>query len=375
MKNYTDFLKFVIQYKKIAQKCTGEIVLHTKKEIQNQYKALPTLLLPWYRENARDLPWRRTKAPYCVWVSEIMLQQTRVEAVRGYYDRFLAAFPDVKSLAEADEEHLLKLWEGLGYYSRVRNLQKAAKTVVEKHGGVFPPDYRDVRALSGIGDYTAGAICSICFEQPRAAVDGNVLRIMARITEDFSPIDLADTKKNVAAALEEVYPAGECGAFTQSLMELGACVCTPRNPRCGGCPVKEICFAQKAGTVDKLPVKLPKKAKREEKRTVFLLECDGRYAVCKRTEKGLLSGLWQLPNVMGEQTPDEALKTVDLFGAKPLELTKEVHKTHIFTHIVWDMVGYHILCGAKAKDFTWVSHEELQTTYALPTAFRIFLED
>lgn len=349
--------------------------MHTKKEIQNQYKALPALLLPWYRENARDLPWRRTKEPYRVWVSEIMLQQTRVEAVRGYYDRFLTALPRIKNLAEADEEHLLKLWEGLGYYSRVRNLQKAAKTVMEQHGGVFPSNYGDVRALTGIGDYTAGAICSICFEQPRAAVDGNVLRIMARITEDFSPIDLADTKKKVAAALEEVYPAGECGAFTQSLMELGACVCTPRSPKCGECPVKEICFARKAGTVEKLPVKLPKKPKREEKRTVFLLECDGKYAVCKRTEKGLLSGLWQLPNVTGEKTPDEALKTVDSFGAKPLELQKEVHKTHIFTHIVWDMVGYHILCGIKAKGFTWVSREELQSTYALPTAFRIFLED
>ena len=217
--------------------------MHTQKEIQNQYTALPALLLPWYRESARDLPWRHTKEPYRVWVSEIMLQQTRVEAVRGYYDRFLTALPDIQSLAEADEEQLLKLWEGLGYYSRVRNLQKAAKTVMEQHGGVFPTAQADLRALAGIGDYTAGAICSICYGQPRAAVDGNVLRIAARITEDFSPIDLADTKKRVAENLEKVYPAGECDLFTQALMELGACVCTPRSPHCGACPLYSISLA------------------------------------------------------------------------------------------------------------------------------------
>ena len=244
---------------------------------------------------------------------------------------------------------------------------------MEQHGGAFPTAHADVRALAGIGDYTAGAICSICYGQPRAAVDGNVLRIAARITEDFSPIDLADTKKRVAENLEKVYPAGECDLFTQALMELGACVCTPRSPKCGECPVKAICFAEKAGTVDKLPVKLPKKEKRQEKRTVFLLECDGAYAVCKRTEKGLLSGLWQLPNAAEALSPADALKTAEAFGAKPLELQKEVHKTHIFTHIVWDMVGYHILCSVKADGFIWATPQELETTYALPTAFRIFL--
>lgn len=349
--------------------------MHSQKEIQNQYKALPALLLPWYRENARDLPWRRTKEPYRVWVSEIMLQQTRVEAVRGYYDRFLRVLPDIQSLANADEEVLFKLWEGLGYYSRVRNLQKAAQTIMQEHGGVFPTEYAQVRALSGIGDYTAGAICSICFGQPRAAVDGNVLRIAARITEDFSPIDLTDTKKRVAKLLEQVYPEGECSTFTQALMELGACVCTPRSPKCGGCPVKEICFAEKSGEVDKLPVKLPKREKKKEQRTVFYLECDGTYAVCKRTEKGLLSGLWQLPNVSGALSPADALKAAVSFGVKPTELLKEVHKTHIFTHIIWDMVGYHIACSVKSKNFTWATAEELKTTYALPTAFRIFLEE
>lgn len=349
--------------------------MHTLKEIQTQYARLPEALLPWYQKNARDLPWRRTKEPYRVWVSEIMLQQTRVEAVRGYYDRFLTALPDIAALATASEETLLKLWEGLGYYSRVRNLQKAAKTVLSAHDGVFPHEYKSVRALSGIGDYTAGAICSICFEQPRAAVDGNVLRIMARITEDFSPIDLQETKKRVAELLENVYPTGACGAFTQSLMELGACVCTPRSPKCDACPVKAFCFANKNNTQTELPVKLPKKEKRLEERTVYLLECDGKFAIEKRAGKGLLSGLWQFPNVLSTQTPEAALQAAAAFGAHPQELCREMHKTHIFTHIRWEMTGYHIQCSVKDNHFIWASPEDLQTTYALPTAFRIFLEE
>lgn len=349
--------------------------MHTQQEIQTQYNRLPELLLPWYRANARDLPWRRTKEPYRVWVSEIMLQQTRVEAVRGYYDRFLTALPDIASLSSAPEETLLKLWEGLGYYSRVRNLQKAAKTIMLEHGGVFPQDYKSVRALCGIGDYTAGAICSICFEQPRAAVDGNVLRIMARITEDFSPIDLQETKKKVAAYLENVYPAGECGTFTQSLMELGACVCTPRSPKCDICPVKDFCFASKNGTQAELPVKLPKKEKRVEERTVYLLECDGAFAIEKRGEKGLLSGLWQFPNTLGRKSPDAALQAAEALGVQPAELCREVHKIHIFTHIRWEMTGYHIRCRVKDNSFTWATPEMLRTTYALPTAFRIFLDE
>lgn len=183
-------------------------------DTKKRFARLPALLLPWYAKNARDLPWRRDREPYHVWVSEIMLQQTRVEAVRGYYERFLQAFPTVRDLAEAPEETLLKLWEGLGYYSRARNLQKAAKLIVSQYGGEFPRDYNSVRALPGIGDYTAGAICSICFERPVAAVDGNVLRIAARIAEKDEPIDLPAVKKSVAQSLQEVYPAGHCGAFT-----------------------------------------------------------------------------------------------------------------------------------------------------------------
>ena len=203
---------------------------------ENILSALPGVLLPWYRENRRELPWRRDREPYHVWLSEIMLQQTRVEAVKGYYTRFLEALPTIEDLANCDDDTLHKLWEGLGYYSRVRNLKKAANQIMKRHGGRFPDTYEEVRALSGIGDYTAGAICSICFDYPTPAVDGNVLRVISRLTEDATPIDLPARKKEVSQLLAAVYPA-EAGDFTQALMELGATLCGPNwKPRCQECP-------------------------------------------------------------------------------------------------------------------------------------------
>ena len=228
---------------------------------QNEiYAALPGVLLPWYERNARDLPWRHTKEPYRVWVSEIMLQQTRVEAVIGYYERFMEAFPTVQALAEADEARVLKLWEGLGYYSRARNLQKTAKLLTETQNGAFPDTAEALEKLPGIGAYTAGAVASICFEQPAAAVDGNVLRIIMRMTADDRPIDLPQVKKEIGEALCKVYPKGHCGAFTQALMELGACVCMPKSPKCEVCPTQSFCRAYKAGNVTKYPAKRPKAA-------------------------------------------------------------------------------------------------------------------
>lgn len=348
--------------------------MHKLNNSNTAYAQLPRLLLPWYSKNARDLPWRQSRAPYPVWVSEIMLQQTRVEAVRGYYARFLQAAPTIQALAEMPEEALLKLWEGLGYYSRARNMQKAARQILEIHDGVFPESYAAVRALPGIGDYTAGAVCSICFNMPSAAVDGNVLRIISRITGNDAPIDLPQTKKEIAEALEAVYPK-DAGAFTQALMELGACICTPRAPKCDDCPVARICFAKQHNKTADLPVKLPKRAKRLENRTVFLFESDGTLAIEKRMEKGLLSGLWQFPNLSGALSPEDALAAAAKFGAHPVELLKETHKTHIFTHIRWEMTGYHILCHEQDPRFIWASRQELQSTYALPTAFRMFLEE
>ncbi len=338
------------------------------------YIRLPGALLPWFRENARELPWRRDREPYHVWLSEIMLQQTRVEAVRAYYLRFLDALPTLRDLAEADEGALLKLWEGLGYYSRARNLQTAARVIVSEHDGRFPSDFEAIRALPGVGPYTAGAIASICFEQPRAAVDGNVLRVLSRVTEDFSPVDLPEVKKGYTERLEAVYPAGQCGAFTQALMELGATVCTPRSPRCESCPCADFCRARASGTAAQLPVRLPKRDKRAEERTVFLFRCGDRLAIRRRPARGLLAGLWELPNVPGALDAAAALRHAEKIGLRPAELLMETRRTHVFTHIRWEMTGYVILCREEAPDFVWASENELRERYALPTAFRQFLD-
>ena len=336
---------------------------------------LPEALLPWYRENRRDLPWRKDKEPYHVWLSEIMLQQTRVEAVKGYYVRFLDALPDLAALAECDDDRLHKLWEGLGYYSRVRNLKKAAVQIMELHGGIFPRAYEKIRALPGIGDYTAGAISSICFDAPRAAVDGNVLRVISRLTEDPTPIDLPARKREVTAALEAVYPA-EAGEFTQALMELGATLCGPNwVPRCESCPCRSFCGGANHGTAEQYPVKLPKRGKREEEKTVFILSCDGAYALEKRPDTGILAGLWQFPNAAGRLQTEQALETVEKMGLRPREITKIIERKHIFTHIIWKMQGIYLEVAEASGDFHWMTAAEIRETAALPTAFRQFFEE
>ena len=309
-------------------------------EYTESLSRLPELLLPWYRSVARDLPWRRDTVPYHVWLSEIMLQQTRVEAVRQYYIRFLAALPTIEALAAAEEAVLQKLWEGLGYYTRVRNLQKAAQVIMEEHNGTFPSDYDAIRALPGIGDYTAGAVASICFEAPTPAVDGNVLRVISRVTASAAPIDATATKRAVTQALAAVYPEGTCGAFTQALMELGATVCIPNGaPRCEVCPLAEICQAHKQGVAQDLPVKAKKKARRIEEKTVFLLHCESNWAIEKRPNRGLLARLWQFPNTEGTLSPEEAIRLAERWGVKPIELEKQLNRTHIFTHVEWHMTA------------------------------------
>lgn len=344
-------------------------------EESHNLSELPALLLPWYEKNHRILPWRADREPYHIWLSEIMLQQTRVEAVKGYYTRFLEQLPTIEDLASCDDDVLHKLWEGLGYYSRVRNLKKAAQIIVSQYHGIFPDQYQQVLALPGIGSYTAGAICSIAYNRATPAVDGNVLRLYSRLTNDPSPIDLPATKKVATVALAAIYPR-EAGCFTQALMELGATICGPnRKPDCPNCPCLGICLAAKYGTAEHLPVKSPKKEKRQEDRTVFILCCDGRYALEKRPERGLLAGLWQFPNCPGKLDHQQALEMMENMGLRPRNLLREVSRKHIFTHIQWNMTGIYLEVSQPISRFQWFTPEQINTQAALPTAFRLFWEE
>ena len=342
---------------------------------ENILRELPGALLAWYDAGHRELPWRQDKEPYHVWLSEIMLQQTRVEAVKGYYARFLQALPAIADLACCDDDALHKLWEGLGYYSRVRNLKKCAQVIMECYGGAFPENYDEILALPGIGEYTAGAISSICFDAREPAVDGNVLRVYTRLTEDATPIDLPAFKKEVRRQLAAIYP-DRAGDFTQALMELGATVCGPnRKPDCGNCPCRGFCGGAIHGTAEKFPVKLPKKAKREAEMTVFILSCDGKYALQKRPSKGLLAGLWQFPNVPGMLETADALQWAADMGLKPRDILRQVERSHIFTHIIWKMRGIYLKTAEQAGAYQWLTAEQIEKEAALPTAFRQFWEE
>lgn len=336
---------------------------------------LPQALLPWYEAGHRALPWREDREPYHIWLSEIMLQQTRVEAVKGYYLRFLKELPTLLALAQCPDDRLNKLWEGLGYYSRARNLKKAAQVIMETHGGRFPSDFDAVLALPGVGAYTAGAVCSIAFNQPRAAVDGNVLRLVARLTDDSTPIDGPRRARAVTQALEEIYPP-QAGDFTQALMELGATLCGPnRPPQCPDCPCRAFCRGRLHGTCQALPVKAPKGAKRQEEKTVFVLRCDGCWALRKRPATGLLAGLWEFPNVTGKLSPQQALTWLEEQGIAPRALLRQVERGHVFTHIRWHMRGFYVEVKDKAPGLTWLTPEEIASLAALPTAFRQFWQE
>jgi A/G-specific adenine glycosylase len=338
------------------------------------FRNLPSAVLGWYDKNKRDLPWRQDRDPYHIWLSEIMLQQTRVEAVKGYYKRFLDVLPTIASLAQADDDLLHKLWEGLGYYSRVRNLKKAAQVVMDQYGGQFPGEYDQVLALPGIGEYTAGAICSIAFNQPTPAVDGNVLRVVSRLTADDTPIDSPKLKRQVRDALAAVYPK-QAGDFTQALMELGATLCGPNwKPRCEECPCATFCMGYISGTAEKLPVKAPKKGRKIEEKTVFIFSCNGEFALQKRENKGLLAGLWQFPNVPGMLETADAMAAVEQMGLIPVEIFKQVERKHIFTHIEWKMRGIYLEVKEPVGDFVWLTGAQIESQAALPTAFRQFWE-
>ena len=324
-------------------------------------------LLQWYQENHRTLPWRSDPTAYHVWVSEIMLQQTRVAAVLGYYERFMAALPTVEELARAEEDVLLKLWQGLGYYNRARNLQKAARCIVEQHDGVFPETYEELLQLPGVGEYTAGAIASIAFGRCVPAVDGNVLRVIARITGDEGDITRPETKKRIRSLLQETMPGSLPGAYNQALMELGALVCLPNGaPDCDRCPVRELCAARREGTTDRIPVKAPKKPRKAESRRVYLIFHGDKVALRRRPERGLLSRLWEFPNELSEREPD--------YAASLTMVEEGPRGKHIFTHREWHMSSgiYTVPSPALPEGWVWADVEELKTIYAVPGAFDAF---
>lgn len=334
-------------------------------------------LLQWYEEHARVLPWRDEPTPYRVWVSEIMLQQTRVEAVIPYFERFLSELPTLGDLARAPEPQLMKLWEGLGYYSRVRNLHKAAQIVVRDYGGELPREPEELQKLPGIGAYTAGAIASIAYGRPAPAVDGNVLRVISRVTASRDSIDEPAVKRRTEQELKRIYPQGRAGDFTQALMELGALVCVPNGaPKCGECPLCGQCEARKQGIAEELPVKAAKKERRVEDRTVFLLLRGGKTALQKRPEKGLLAGLWEFPSADGALTGPQAEQWLTERGLAPAKLERLPKAKHIFSHIEWYMTGYaaFLSSGPDPDEFVWAGREELLETYALPAAFKTFLK-
>ena len=339
--------------------------------------ALPALLSEWFPLHARALPWRRDKEPYHVWLSEIMLQQTRVEAVKPYYLRFLERLPDIPALAACPQDALMKLWEGLGYYSRARNLQKAAQQVMNDFDGHFPTAYSEIHALAGIGDYTAGAIASICFDLPEPAVDGNVLRVYTRILCDDRCTDEPGVKKDIRERLRDVYaktPEGSRGTLTQALMEIGATVCVPNGaPHCACCPLREICDACRTDTAMDYPVRKQKKARRIEEYTVFILQCGDQIAVRKRKNTGLLAGLWELPHLDGTMDAQAALDAAAQWQTGAEELCSVRTCKHIFTHIEWHMTAVHLLVRHMSGHFRWVTAQQLQSETALPTAFRICL--
>ena len=326
---------------------------------------LPIPLLEWYRDNARTLPWRTDPTPYHVWVSEIMLQQTRVAAVLDYYARFMEELPDVAALAAVPEGRLMKLWQGLGYYSRARNLQAAARQIMAEHGGVFPTDYAQVRALKGVGDYTAGAICSIALGQPVPAVDGNVLRVVTRINGDQRDITAQATKKAIADQLQPIIPLHAPGKFTQAMMELGATVCLPNGaPQCQRCPARDFCVACAQDSWSRIPVKAPKRPRRVEERTVWLLFHQGRVALRQRPAKGLLAGLWEFPNGLRDQQPPE-------WQGEPLCGPFAGVARHIFSHVEWHLTARRVhLEGDKLpQGWVWCTWQELKEVYAVPSAF------
>ena len=342
-------------------------------------------LLEWYYSHKRDLPWRHTSDPYKIWISEIMLQQTRVQAVIQYYLAFTRELPDIKSLASCEEQKLLKLWEGLGYYNRARNLQKAACEIENRFGGHFPERIEDIRSLPGIGRYTAGAVGSIAFGLPEPAVDGNVLRVWARLTSYEENI-LTEKAKSAAESfvknlLDNTSPDGcafKPGDLNQALIELGAVVCLPAGePKCEECPLSSVCLGYKHGTWEKLPLRIKKNSRRIEDLTVLIVRCGNKTAILKRSSGGLLKGLYGFPTVEGHVSAEEAVAFVSAKGYDALHVRPLKSAVHIFSHIEWHMTGYEIRVSDFSSDggpWHFAGFEELQNETPVASAFAPYAE-
>lgn len=347
----------------------------------NEYDlgALVKPLCLWYEKNKRSMPWRDDATPYHVWLSEIMLQQTRIEAAKAYYERFTSRLPDVEALAGVREEELLKLWEGLGYYNRARNLQKAAKILVEKYDGRLPAEYDLLLELPGIGRYTAGAIASIAYGVPAPAVDGNVLRVTMRYLGCQDDISREAVRKKTERSVLKVIPKDKPGEFNQALMELGEVVCIPNGmPLCDRCPLAASCRACAEGTQMSLPVKPDKKERRIEKRTILVMEWEGYIAVAKRPSSGLLANLWEFPSADGHLTLLQVQRMMEEQGAGAMRISPLKSGKHIFSHVEWHMIGYHVVLERKlphdiVSGLVWAKREELEERYAIPVAFHSFL--
>lgn len=336
-------------------------------------------LLDWYDANKRDLPWRADPTAYHVWLSEIMLQQTRVEAVKGYYERFLKKLPGIEDLANAQEDMLLKLWEGLGYYNRVRNLQKAAALIMQEYDGQMPGDYQKILQLPGIGSYTAGAISSIAFGLPYPAVDGNVLRVLARLKKDTRDIANATVKAQIEAELKDVMPLDRPGDFNQAMMEIGATVCLPNGaPKCMDCPLNLLCKAYADGSMMDFPKKTLKKGRSVEEKTVLILLDEDKVALHKRPDKGLLAGLYEFPMLKGHQKKSAVLQYLKELGMETIRITPLTESKHIFSHKEWHMIGYQIrvdeLTKVQVPDWIFVGPTETQEKYPIPSAFSAYMD-
>lgn len=365
----------------LAYDCiVGEDSLRIDEEIPVVVDSLDLIakpLLTWYDSGRRILPWREDPTPYHVWLSEIMLQQTRVEAVKPYYDRFICRLPDIESLASVEEEELLKLWEGLGYYNRARNLKKSAIQISTEYGGKMPEDYDKLMELTGVGSYTAGAIASIAFGKPVPAVDGNVLRILSRLRADDRDIMDAKVKKAIEEELRAVIPKERPGDFNQALMELGATVCVPNgSPKCGQCPWKEICQAKRQGNASEYPKKRAKKARSIEKKTVLLIQYEQRIALNKRPSEGLLAGMYEFPSIEGHQEEKKVIAYLKQLGVMPLRIRRLEPAKHIFTHKEWHMTGYYIRVDdlTGMGEYVFVDPAEIKNKYPVPSAYAAYMK-